>query len=185
MRDLGIVPKGADGLYLPLSLKDRNNLAYMDKLTEEQKQQVEAAYAKFGADYSKKLMTDFFMARGFADRTVSVLGMEKTMGALALKDNEWKLLNDNFGGVEELSKIFAASQTGSKSEVMKAFRDQGIVPDSPKAKWMLAILAALGLAVAAPIIGVSTVGVAPVAIGAAALGGVALAAGAGTSFDMH
>ncbi len=170
---------------LPTNSKDWEGADFMDKLTEEQQNQLTAAYDKFGKDYTKKLMTDFFMARGSADRTVGVFGAEIAMGKLALKEHEWKKLHDNFGGVENLSKIFASAQSGSSSEVMNALREQGIVPDSPKAKWILAILAALGMVVAAPIGLAVASGAGAAAIGAGAMGATGAAGAFGSTFDLH
>jgi hypothetical protein len=173
MRDLDIRPLGPDGNPIAATTTEWSKDGFMDRLNEDQKQQLESAFEKYKADYQKKLITNFFLARGgVRDKAVSVLGFDFAPGDLSLTKGEWKRLSDLTGGVENLSEIFKSAKEASPAEIMKKMQESGINLDSPKAKILFAILAALGMAVtgavAAPLVG--AVGAGALASGVGAIG---------------
>lgn len=119
----------------------------LSTLAEDQQNTLQEVYASQGNVLKERLFTDYFMARGFTDRTA--FG-RFPLGRLALKDHEWQRLEANF-------KDFltnGAEHSPAAGKVLKELEAQGIKKGGGL-KWLLAALALLatgGLAKARDII---------------------------------
>lgn len=134
----------------------------LSTLPEEQKKALEDAYTTHGQAYKDKLLGDFFTAKDFRDGGFKVgfknWKIEGSVGALGLKEHEWKLLEQNFG--KDLDKRLESSQEGAK--MIQEMKDRKIVPNF-KSKWLmylLLLLGGVGTVVAGPLAGVVAVGAA-------------------------
>lgn len=118
-------------------------------LTDQQKEIVEKVYATYGQQYKEKLMLDYFGSRSLGNKIGDFFGT----GGMALKDHEWRLLEQNFSGMlEERMKTSPEAQ-----QILKQLQEKGITPNS-KTKWYIfALLGLLGGAalavVGAPVLG--------------------------------
>jgi hypothetical protein len=117
-----------------------------DELIGEDKELFDTVYAAESANYRKKLMTDYFLARS-SGRIARLLGRHNIIGStdlLNLRDFEWEALDRNFG--KDVSDALSASKEAQG--VIKKLEQSGIKP-SPKLKWLIGVLAGLGIGGAA------------------------------------
>ncbi len=139
-------------------------------LTDQQKEIVEKVYATHGQQYKEKLMLDYFGSRNLGNKIGDFFGT----GGMALKDHEWRLLEQNFSGMlEERMKTSPEAQ-----QILKQLQEKGVTPNS-KTKWYIFALLGLLGGVALAVVG------APVLGGGAALGsGIGAAVNRGRKYSV-
>lgn len=148
-------------------LQDDGRRATLETLNDEQKRILNEVYAQRKSAYIKKLFTDFAATRGFLEKAVGTIPFAS--GEFGLKGHEWRLLEEKFNG--EIEAGIEGNQTAK--DALKAMREKGIVPTF-KLKWLLYMLAALGIGIT----GLGAIGA--VGIGIPAIAG-AVASGAGAT----
>jgi len=124
-------------------------------LTPEQQKKIteltEQVHASEGDSYKRKLFGDYMEAQTLTERVVGKVlanrvNLVGSLKDLSLKDYEWELLNKNFGSLVDS----ALDQSPNARKVIEEMTKQGIKLTS-KTKWVLAILAMMGLIVALPL----------------------------------
>lgn len=161
LRELGWKYKKDDGTEAVIDKNAAFNEDIFDKLSDEQKKQLDELTAKHADKYREKLMVDFTLLRTRWSRFTDTLPGTDKMG---LKNYEWQLLEKNFPGAFE--KAMNESQAFKNS--VSQLEARGIKPDF-KMKWFLWLISILGVGAAT-----MAFGIAP-----AALTGAELAKGAG------
>lgn len=117
-----------------------------DELKPDDKTVFDGAYEAESANYRKKMMTDYFLARSVNEGRVGRLfGHYKFDGSpssLHFKDYEWEALNKNFG-----ADIDATIKSSKEAQAaIQKLKDKGInMEQHGRLKWLLYILIVLGV----------------------------------------
>ncbi len=117
-----------------------------DELKGENKAVFDTVYEAESANMTKKLMTDYFLARsvgqvgGWIGSRLGRYRFEGSAGQLYLKNYEFEALNKNFGA--EIDATLKESKEAQ--QVIKTLSEKG-VPLDHRLRWLIYILVALGI----------------------------------------